>query len=40
MKYHRVWQWANRAINNRELFPDTPDIDRVLEVSVRVSVRV
>ena len=33
LKYHRIWQWADRAISGQELFPDTPDIDRVLEVS-------
>ena len=32
LKYHRVWQWADKAINNHELFPDTPDVDTVLEV--------
>ena len=32
LKYHRVWQWADRAITNHELFPDTPDVDTVLEV--------
>ena len=34
LKYHRVWQWADKAINNRELFPDTPDVDTVLEVFI------
>lgn len=28
----KVWQWADRASSSQELFPDTPDIDRVLEV--------
>ncbi len=31
MKFHKIWAYANKAINIHELFADTPDVETVLE---------
>ena len=27
----QIWVWANASVNYHELFPDTPDVDLVLD---------
>ncbi|CAH1799751.1 unnamed protein product [Owenia fusiformis] len=30
-KYHNIWMWANKNINSDELYPDSPEVDGVLD---------
>ena len=31
LKYHKIWSFANAVINIHEMFPDTPDVEVVLD---------